>query len=406
MCCESLKRRLGIVLLTAAAGGALLVGPLPARDPASAATAASASSAASAKTLRVYIGTYTRGESRGIYLLELSLQRGELVDRGLAGEIENPSFLAIHPNRRWLFAVGETSTFRGAAGGAVSALEIDAATGKLTLLNQQSSQGGAPCHIVVDPAGKHVLVANYTGGSVIVLPVGEDGRLGEATAFVQHRGSSVDPQRQRGPHAHSINVDAAGRFAVAADLGLDQLLVYRFDVQRGTLQPNDTPFATVAPGSGPRHFAFHPSGRYAYAINEMASTITAFSYDAQRGTLKELHTITTLPAGFSGRNSTAEVQVHPSGRFVYGSNRGHNSLAVFRVDEETGRLTAAGHQPSGGSTPRNFGIDPTGQYLLAANQDSHNVVLFRIDPQTGALEPTGREVKVPSPVCVKFVVVD
>jgi 6-phosphogluconolactonase len=394
---ESACRRLRLVLLAALAVGAAAARP---------STAGDAPGAASTTKFRVYVGTYTRGESRGIYLLELSLPRGELVDRGLAAEIENPSFLAIHPNRRWLYAVGETSTFRGAAGGAVSALEIDAGTGKLALLNQQSSLGGAPCHIVVDPAGRHVLVANYTGGSVVALPIGDDGRLGEATAFVQHRGASVDPQRQRGPHAHSINLDAAGRFAVAADLGLDQLLVYRFDAQRGTLQPNDPPFATVAPGSGPRHFAFHPSGRYAYAINEMASTITAFSYDAQRGTLKELHTISTLPEGFSGRNTTAEVQVHPSGRFVYGSNRGHNSLAIFRVDEATGRLTAAGHQPSGGSTPRNFGIDPTGQYLLAANQESHNVVLFRIDPQSGALEPTGQQVKVPLPVCVKFVAVD
>jgi 6-phosphogluconolactonase len=255
----------------------------------------------------------------------------------------------------------------------------------------------------VDKEGKNVLVANYGGGSVAALPIQADGRLREASSFIQHKGSSVNPKRQEGPHAHSINLDTANRFACAADLGLDQVLVYQFDATKGTLTPHTPPFAAVAPGAGPRHFAFHPSGRYAYVINEMNSTVTAFTYDAQQGTLKELHTLSTLPAGFKGNNSTAEVQVHPSGKFLYGSNRGHDSIAIFTIDQDTGRLTAAGHELTQGRTPRNFGIDPTGSYLLAANQATDTIVVFRIDPQTGNLKATGQTVSMPTPVCVKFV---
>ncbi|HJS09091.1 MAG TPA: lactonase family protein, partial [Pirellulales bacterium] len=246
-----------------------------------------------------------------------------------------------------------------------------------------------------------VLVANYGGGSVAVLPIDKDGRLRPASSFVQHKGSSVNPKRQEAPHAHSINVDPAGAFAVVADLGLDKVLVYRFDAAAGTLTANDPPHATVSPGAGPRHFAFHPSGRFAYVINEMNSTVTAFAYDAKKGTLSEIDTKSTLPGPQQG-NSTAEVQVHPSGKFLYGSNRGHNSLAIFRIDEKTGALTAAGHQLTGGRTPRNFGIDPTGKFVLAANQGSDSVVVFRVDQETGKLEETGQSIKVPTPVCVKF----
>jgi 6-phosphogluconolactonase len=245
-------------------------------------------------------------------------------------------------------------------------------------------------------------VANYGGGSVACLPIGEDGRLGDATAFIQHKGSSVNPQRQREPHAHSINLDAANRFAFVADLGLDKVLVYRFDPSAGTLEPNDPPAAVIASGSGPRHFAFHPSGRFAYVINELNSTVTAFAYDAERGTLQTLQTVTTLPEGFDGKSFPAEVQVHPSGKFLYGSNRGHDSIACFAIDAATGRLTPIGHEPTQGKNPRNFGIDPTGAYLLAANQDGDNVVAFRIDPATGKLSPTGQSIRVPMPVCVKF----
>jgi 6-phosphogluconolactonase len=321
---------------------------------------------------------------------------------GVAGETKNPSFLALHPDRRFLYAVGEIGDFAGKRTGAVSAFRIEPATGRLQMLNQESSGGAGPCHLTVDRSGRNVLVVNYGGGSVSVLPIREAGSLGPATAFVQHRGSSVNPRRQQGPHAHSINLDAANRFAFVADLGLDKIMVYRFDPAAGTLTANEPAWASVAPGSGPRHFAFHPSGQFAYVINEISSTLTAFRYDASRGSLSELQTVSSLPAGPVEGNSTAEIQVHPSGKFVYGSNRGHNSIAVFAVDGGAGRLTLVEHESTQGKAPRNFGIDPTGQFLLACNQDSHTIVGFRIDQQTGALTPTGQKLDVPSPVCVKF----
>jgi 6-phosphogluconolactonase len=351
--------------------------------------------------LRVYFGTYTRGKDKGIFRAELDLATGKLSAVEPAGEAVNPSFLAIHPNRRFLYAVSEVATVDGKRGGGVSAFAIDPATGNLTLLNQESSGGAGPCHLVVDPAGKNVLVANYGGGSTACLPLGEDGRVKASSSFQQHQGKSVNPKRQGEPHAHSVNLDPSGRFAFVADLGLDKVLVYKLDAD-GKLTANEPPAAAVAPGSGPRHFAFHPTGRYAYVINELANTVTAFAYNPQDGVLKEVQTITTLPEGFTGTSYTAEVQVHPSGKFVYGSNRGHDSIAIFSVDADTGKLTAVGHEPIQGKTPRNFGIDPTGAYLLAAGQDSNSVVVFRIDPQTGKLTATGSKVDVPSPVCVKF----
>ncbi len=345
---------------------------------------------------RVYIGTYTGGDSRGIYVCELDSADGSLSEPRLAGEVKNPSFLALHPGGKHLYAVSEVG-----GTGAVVAFAIDAKTGGLHELNHQPTGGAGPCHVVVDKQGRNVLVANYGGGSVAAIPIGEGGRLDKPTSVIQHHGSSVNKERQSEPHAHSINLDAANRFAFAADLGLDKVLVYRFDSAKGTLAPNDPPSASVAAGSGPRHFAFHPSGRFAYVINEMASTVTALAYDAEQGKLSEIHTLSTLPSEVPG-NSTAEVQVHPSGKFVYGSNRGHNSLAIFKVNADSGRLTAAGHQSTGGKTPRNFGIEPTGRYILAANQDSGSVVVLRVNQETGALTPTGASVKVGAPVCVKF----
>ena len=354
--------------------------------------------------VRVYVGTYATAKGRGIELLELDLASGELSPRGLAGEAVNPSFLALHPNRRFLYAVGEIDNFHGQRGGVVSAFAIDGSSGTLERLNEEASGGQGPCFVTVDRAGKNVLVANYGSGSVACLPIVEGGRLGPASSTRQDEGSSVDPQRQKGPHAHSINLDAANRFAVVADLGLDKLLIERFDPAHGTLTPNDPPFTSVAPGSGPRHFAFHPDGRHAYVINEMACTVTAFDYDPERGTLKAFETLSTLPDGVPARgDSTAEVQVHPSGRFLYGSNRGRDNLAIFAIDAANGRLRAVGHQSTLGKTPRNFGIDPTGRYLLAANQDSGTVVVFRIDARTGQLEPNGQKADVPKAVCVKFV---
>lgn len=345
----------------------------------------------------VYVGTYTSGASEGIYLLRLDTDAERIENLGLAAKTQNPSFLALHPAKPLLYAVGETGE-----GGTVSAFSVDPANGHLELLNRESSVGAGPCHVAVDRAGKHVLVANYGGGSVAVLPIDESGRLGKACAFVQHEGSSVHPQRQQGPHAHSITLDAAGRFAIAADLGLDKLLVYRYDDSHGTLEANEPSFAQLAPGAGPRHFAFHPNGQFAYAVNELNNTVTAFAYDAEAGRLDTIHSATTLPDGFDGGNTTAEIRVHPSGRFVYCSNRGHDSIAGFSIDSGSGRLTALGQTPTQGRTPRNFNIDPSGRFLIAANQASDTVVLFRIDPATGALTPEGAPIEVPTPVCITF----
>lgn len=364
-----------------------------------------AARAGEAKTARVYVGTYTWKGSKGIYLLEMDLATGKLSEPTLAAETANPSFLALHPSRQYLYAVGEIGDFGGKKSGAVSAFAVLPETGKLKLLNQQPSGGTGPCHVSADGEGKNVLVANYSSGSIAVLPIAEDGSLKEPSCTIQHVGKGPDPKRQEGPHAHSINLDAAGRFAFAADLGLDKLFVYRFDAAQGKLTPNEPPAASVAPGAGPRHFAFHPNGRFAYVINEMGMTVTAFTYDPERGVLKEFQTVPTLPAGreTGPDDSTAEVQVHPSGRFLYGSNRGHDSIAVFAIDAETGKLTPTGHAATQGKAPRHFGIAPTGAYLVAANQGSNSLVVFRIDAKTGALTPTGQTVEVPLPVCVKFV---
>ena len=352
----------------------------------------------------VYIGTYTGQKSKGIYAYRFDGATGRLVSLGLVAETTNPSFLTVHPSRRFLYAVNEIANYEGQKSGAVSAFALDPRTGKLTFLNQVSSRGADPCYLVVDKTGKHVLVANYSGGSVAAFPLRADGRLGEASALVQHAGGSVNPERQQGPHAHSINLSPDNRFVIAADLGLDQLLVYRFDSTKGSLAADSPAFAKVNPGAGPRHFAFHPSARFAYVINEMQSTVSAFAYDAAGGVLHALQTISTLPKDFAGKNDTAEVQVHPTGKFLYGSNRGHDSIAVFAIDAEKGTLTPVEYVATRGKTPRNFGIDPTGSFLFAANQDSDNIVVFRINPDSGRLTPTGQVVEVPSPVCVKFVV--
>jgi 6-phosphogluconolactonase len=353
-------------------------------------------------TQRVYFGTYTNKEVKGIYMSELDMKTGTLSEPVLAAETTSPAFLAVHPSRKYLYCVSEISDFGGKKTGAVGAFSIDGKTGLLTAINKVSSAGAGPCHLSIDKTGKTVLVANYGGGSIASLPIGADGSLGEAASAIQHKGSSVDKGRQEAPHAHSINLDPANRFAFAADLGLDKILIYKFDAAASTLTPNDPGFGSVAPGSGPRHFSFHPNGRFAYVCNEMTSGITAFSYDAEKGALEELHTLSTLPEPVKG-NSTAECQVHPSGKFVYVSNRGHDSVAIFQIDQATGKLTAAGHQKSGGKTPRNFGIDPTGQFILAANQSSNDVFVFRVDQATGLLTATGSSIKVGSPVCVKFV---
>jgi putative heme-binding domain-containing protein len=349
----------------------------------------------------VYVGTYTGKDSKGIYRCEFDPDGGKLTAPVLVAETVNPTFLTIHPSGKFLYAVGEIDKFGGKKAGAVNAYSIDPRTGDLKLLNQQSSGGSGPCYIATDRAGKHVLVANYGGGSVAVQPVKDDGSLGEQTAFIQHQGSSVDKSRQEGPHAHSINLDRANRFAIAADLGLDKLLVYKYDARKGTLTPNDPPAMDTAPGAGPRHFTFDGSGKHAYFCGEMDSTVSAMDYDARKGVLTKIQTLSTLPAPHKG-NSTAEVRVHPSGKFVYVSNRGHDSIAIFKVDPSTGKLTAAGHVGKGFKVPRNFNFDPSGKWMIVAGQDSNNLCVFAIDQETGALKPTDNVVHVGGPVCVKF----
>jgi 6-phosphogluconolactonase len=356
------------------------------------------------KQFIVYVGTYTGAKSKGIYAFRFDTATGRLTPLGLAAETVNPSFVAIHPNHKFLYAVNEVNEFAAKKNnGGVSAFAIEAGSGKLRLLNEQSTGGGSPCHLTLGPDGLTLFVANYGGGSVSVLPIQPDGRLGEATAFIQHTGSSVNRDRQEGPHAHGVYPDQQGRFVAVADLGLDKVLVYRFDRIKRSLQANDPPFGSVKPGSGPRHFAFHPNGRFAFVNNEMSSTLTAFEWDGAKGTLKEVQTLSTLPDGFAGSNSTAEIEIHPSGRFLYVSNRGHHSIAVFAVNANDGRLRPVQHQSTQGKTPRSFGIDPTGQFLLAANQGSDTLVVFRIDAKTGRLIPTGHSVEVGAPVCLQFV---
>ncbi|MGE3805936.1 MAG: lactonase family protein [Gemmataceae bacterium] len=352
-------------------------------------------SAQDARKYWVYIGTYTGKSSKGIYRAEFDPATGKLGKPVLAGETASPSFVALHPTGKFLYAVNETGK------GEVSSFAIDPKSGDLKFLNKQPAQGGAPCHLVVDKAGKHVLAANYSGGSVIVLPIQEDGSLGSATSFIQHKGSGPDPGRQKSPHAHSINLDKANRYAFVADLGLDKVLIYKYDPAKGTLTPTENTGA-VPPASGPRHFDFSPDGKHAYVINEMKSTVTAYDYDADKGTLTALQTLSTLPKEGAKGNSTAEVRVHPSGKWVYGSNRGHNSIAVFTVDPATGKLTHVQNQGEGIKTPRNFNIDPSGKYLLVANQTSSSIVVYKIDPASGKLEPTGQVVEVGTPVCLRF----
>ena len=350
----------------------------------------------------VFVGTYTQGKSKGIYRMEFDPATGKLSEPVLAAEVDNPSFLAVHPTRKYLYSANESP---GDGAGSVTAFALDTKSGELTKLNRQSTIGNGPCHLVVDATGKNVLVANYGGGSVAVLPIGPDGKLAPASDFIQHKGKVFDQKRQGKPHAHSVNLDKANRFAAVADLGLDRIFFYKFDPVQGKLAPNDPPAAKVKDRSGPRHFAFHPDGKHAYVINEINCTVTAFDYDQDHGTLTEIQTIPTTPVAVA-RGSTAEVVVHPSGKFLYGSNRGHDSLAVYTIEPGTGRLKIVEYKPTGGKTPRNFAVDPTGSYVLAENQSSDNIVVFRIDSATGALEPTGQVVEVPKAVCVKFVPVE
>lgn len=354
------------------------------------------------KKYMVYFGTYTRGKSQGIYRCTFDPATGKLGEVALAAKVKDPSFLAIHPSGQFVYAVGEINDFggKGKKAGAISAFKVKE-DGDLELLNQQSSEGPGPCHLVVDKAGKNVLAANYGGGSACVLQIDKDGKLKKASGFVQHKGKSVDKGRQEAPHAHSVNLDSANKFAFVADLGLDKVLIYKFDPEKGTITRNDNPFVETEAGGGPRHFAFHPSEKFAYCCNEMTSKVTAMKYDKGAGKLEVIEAVSTLPEAHKG-NSTAEVVVHPSGKFLYCSNRGHNSIAVFTIDEKTGKLTRVQNQREGIKVPRNFALDPTGKFCLVASEAGHDVKVFRVDQKTGKLAPTDSKALVGSPVCVRF----
>jgi 6-phosphogluconolactonase len=352
-------------------------------------------------TARVYVGTYTQrlphvnGTAEGVYLYELDLATGALHRRSTAGGVVNPSFVTLAAAGRRLYAVQEVGEYEGQPGGAVSAFAVDEGSGALMLLNSQPTHGAHPCFVSVDRSGRWALVANYSGANVTVLPIGDDGALGPPASVTQHHGT---PTHHDAPHPHSIV--SAGDHVLVPDCGLDMIAIYRLDAATGALAPAHHPRFALAAGAGPRHLAFHPSRPLIYCINERNSTVTALSYDAEAGALHALQTLSTLPAGFEGGNSTADIHVHPSGRFLYGTNRGHNSLARFTIGDD-GLLTPAGHASTQGKTPRNFAIDPTGALLLAANQDSDSVVSFRIDQDTGALTPLATTA-VPSPVCLCF----
>jgi len=376
----------GLFLLLTGAGCARLPGGGPARPS------------------LVYVGTNvgTAGANT-IFLYRLAPTTGILTLLSAQAGGANPTYLTMDATHRRLYAVSETSTFRGAPGGGVSAFAVDQHTGVLTLLNQQPSNGASPCYISLDHGGRAVLVANYMGGNVALLPVAAaDGQLAAPTAINQHVGSGPHPN-QTGPHAHCIVPDPANAFAFAVNLGTDQVLGYRLDAAHGQLTPLATPAFVARPGAGPRHLTFHPNGRLAYLINELNSTVTALAYDAATGHFRELQTISALPAGYTGTNSCADIHVAHDGLFLYASNRGHNSIAVFAIDTTTGTLVPVQDVDTQGQTPRNFTLDPSGRLLLVANQNSNNVVTFRVDTQTGQLTPTGQTVEVPSPMFLQVV---
>ncbi|MGA7189951.1 MAG: lactonase family protein [Candidatus Acidiferrales bacterium] len=365
-------------------------------------TAFTSAHATGATKERVYIGTYTEHGSKGIYVCEFDPSTGTLTPPGLAAATADPSFLVVSPDRRFLYAINETDHFNGQPAGGVSAFSIAPATGKLTLLNQVSSLAPGPAYITLDRSGHYVLVANYDEGSVAVYRIMPDGKIGDSTAFVRHYGSSVNAERQKGPHAHSIAMSSDNRFAIVADLGLDELIVYPLDASQGTL---GTPrVIKTDPGVGPRHLTLASSGKFIYVINELKSSLTVYSYNASDGAMTPLQKISTLPNNFHGENTAAEVVLDPTEKFLYASNRGDDkSIAVFAVDPKKGTLTAIEYVPTGGKTPRNFAIDPSGQWLLAANQDSNNIVTFRINAKSGRLTPAGKSIEVNSPTIVDFV---
>ena len=357
------------------------------------------------KDMLLYVGTYTAepSKSEGIYLYRFDGRNGRISPDKIIKGVDEPSFLAVDRRRRFLYAVNETLEYQRQKSGAVSAFAIDQRTGSLSFLNKQPSMGGAPCHISISNDGRFALIANYIGGNVAVLPIEERGTLGRSVDVRQHEGKGPKKQ-QEAPHAHSVLLDDKNRFAFVNDLGTDKVVIYEFDRNTGKLSPNAAqPFYKARPGAGPRHFKIHNNGRFAFLVNELDMTVTSLYLDAKLGKMSEVQTLSTLPTGYAGTNSCADLHISPDGNFLYASNRGHDSIVSYRIDLKTGSLQMIEHVPTGGRTPRNFAIDPTGSYLLAANQGSDSVVVFGIDRRTGKLSATGHTVSVPSPVCLLMI---
>ena len=356
--------------------------------------------ALSSESICVWVGTYTRhGQSEGIYVYRLELGSGAFEHVQTVGDVHDPSYLALAPSRHFLYAVNELSE-----DGGVSAFSVEPASGRLRLLNSVASGGAHPAHVSVDPTGRWVLVANYTGGTIATLPIQDDGSLGQAAHVVRHQGRGPNPARQEGPHPHMIVTDPNGAFVLVPDLGLDRIVCYRLERDSGHLVEQPEGGARVEPGAGPRHVALGRDGQHVYCVNEMRLTVSVFDYDARNGRMRPIQTVSTLPPEVSATESdtAAAIVVHPSGEFLYASNRGHDSIAIFGIDQASGTLTPLGHALSGGRTPRDINIDPTGALLLAANQDGDAIATFRIDPRSGALEPSGSVLHVPKPVRVLF----
>lgn len=358
----------------------------------------------------VLVGTYTQaikfgtgqileGKGKGIYSYYLDMESGTLKDEKLSPNIVNPSYLTLNDKLDHLYAVNELKEYQGQASGALSSFAFNLQTRELKLLNARPTGGTDPCHVVLNPENTHVFISNFMSGSVCVFPIAEDGSLREANQFIQHEGSSANKARQSGPHAHSLIFDLSGKHAFVPDLGIDRLMSYRTSAA-GNLAPAETPWYQTEPGAGPRHCTFHPAGKYVYLINELASSISALEYNAANASFRHLQTISTIPSDFTANNSCADIQILPDGRFLYGSNRGHNSIVMYRIDPATGHLSTVGYESSGGEIPRSFCVDPTGTFLLAANQDTGNIAVFRIDSATGKMKKVSEQA-VPTPVCVK-----
>ena len=367
-----------------------------------------------AKLNLVYVGTYSepilfgtgqvlQGKGKGIYAFDANPETGDLKLVGITENVRNASYLCFDPKKQFLYCVNEFKEYEGKASGAVSSFKLDRDSGKLTYLNTKASHGTDPCHLMVDHSGKNVLIANFASGSVSVLPIAADGSLKEASCVIQHTGSSIDPRRQKGPHAHAVEIDAANKYVFVPELGGDTVQIYAFDADKGQLVANpNQPSVKMKPGAGPRQLVFHPNGKFAFLINELNSTMTSYAYDASKGTLTEIMTLPTLPAGFHAYSSCAEVQIAPAGDFLYGSNRGDDSLVIYAIDAKTGKLTLVGHESTRGRIPRNFVVSPTGDFVAAANQDTNNIIMFRRDKQTGKLTPTGNVAEAGTPICIKY----